>query len=505
MAGDEAEAEPTGTEAPLRSAATFAFLGSGCLLVLEIVAGRLVAPTLGVSLYTWTSIIGVVIGGVSLGNYLGGRLADRWPTRSTLSLVYLAAVAASLIMLGLVHSITSLELPSSAPAFLQVLWLTTVLFFVPSTILGAPTPVLSRMSLQSVDHTGRVVGRIQAAASLGSVVGAFLTGFLLIPVVGVRLIVVGVAAVLFALALVAHPWWRRRRAYELGSLAAVIVTAGALSVGSHGGCVKESAYYCIKVLESTDHTQRELILDHLVDSQVNLADPSVPVYEYEKLYAQVIDFNFPHDLPLDAFQIGGGGYTFPRYLDKNFQASTLVAEIDPGVTDVARTYLRFRDTLGIEIVHDDARRVLRSLPSSRTFDLVLGDAFNDYEVPYQLTTREFHRLVAAHLKPGGLYLLNVIDGVNFDFLRSEIRTLRQTFPYVALVAVPGTLPPGNHDRSTFVVVAGKRAPRGLEPTIPASTLSEFMAYGDSVVLTDDHAPVDQLLAPVFSQALTTGR
>jgi len=65
----------------------FAFFGSGCLLVLELVAARLIAPTLGVSLYTWTSVIGVVLGGVSLGNYLGGRLADRWPNRAALGLV----------------------------------------------------------------------------------------------------------------------------------------------------------------------------------------------------------------------------------------------------------------------------------------------------------------------------------------------------------------------------------------------------------------------------------
>src|SRR6185369_4372640 len=97
-----------------------AFVGSGCLLILEIVAGRLLAPTLGVSLYTWTSVIGVVLAGVSLGNYLGGRLADRWPSRSTVALIYVAGSLASLAILGLVHYVSSLELPSGAPAILQV-------------------------------------------------------------------------------------------------------------------------------------------------------------------------------------------------------------------------------------------------------------------------------------------------------------------------------------------------------------------------------------------------
>ena len=106
-----------------RLAIFLAFVGSGCLLILEIVAGRLLAPTVGVSLYTWTSVIGVVLAGVSLGNFLGGRLADRRPNRSTVALIYVAASASSLAILGLVHYVESLELPNGAPAIVQVLWL----------------------------------------------------------------------------------------------------------------------------------------------------------------------------------------------------------------------------------------------------------------------------------------------------------------------------------------------------------------------------------------------
>ena len=84
--------------------------------------------------------------------------------------------------------------------------------------------------------------------------------------------------------------------------------------------------------------------------------------------------------------------------------------------------------------------------SSRIFDFVFGDTFNDFEVPYHLTTREFNELLARHLQPDGLYLLNVIDSVHFDFLRSEVRTLRKTFPYVALISTPGNWPPRREDR-----------------------------------------------------------
>ena len=206
---------PEPSAGALRYPAAFAFAGSGCLLVLEIVAGRVLAPTLGVSLYTWTSVIGVVLGGVSLGNYLGGWIADRWPTRSVLGLVY-AAAAASLLVLALLPFADSLQLPRSVSALLQVLWLTAVVFLLPATVLGAPTTFLTRLALDRVDRTGRVVGRIQAAAALGSIAGTFLTGFLLISWIGTRHIVAAVAGILFLLALLARPPWIWRRAGAAG-------------------------------------------------------------------------------------------------------------------------------------------------------------------------------------------------------------------------------------------------------------------------------------------------
>ena len=72
------------------------FTASGCVLALEIVAGRILAPIIGVSLYTWTSIIGIVLAGISIGNYLGGVIADRFPSRHVLGLVLLTSSVGSI-------------------------------------------------------------------------------------------------------------------------------------------------------------------------------------------------------------------------------------------------------------------------------------------------------------------------------------------------------------------------------------------------------------------------
>ena len=84
------------------------FVSSCCTLILELVAGRILAPFIGVSLYTWTSIIGVVLAGISLGNYLGGRIADKWPQRRTLGILLAAGGLASLAILPLINIATAI-------------------------------------------------------------------------------------------------------------------------------------------------------------------------------------------------------------------------------------------------------------------------------------------------------------------------------------------------------------------------------------------------------------
>jgi hypothetical protein len=244
-----------------------------------------------------------------------------------------------------------------------------------------------------------------------------------------------------------------------------------------------------------------LYLDRLLHTVVDTAHPGSLVYGYERTYGQIIKTVDSSRTRLDSFFIGGGGYAFPRWLEVNYNGQITVAEIDPEVTRVAHEYLGLAASRRMKIEAEDARRALRSLPGSTTFDAIFGDAFDDFEVPYHLTTRQFNDLVASHLRPHGLYLLNIIDSVHYDFLRSELRTLRLTFPYVGVLPASGQWPPQGRVRDTFVVIAGKVPPAHPLPVVPSQALDKFIAHGHSVVLTDDYAPVDQLLAPVFSQAL----
>src|SRR6266851_2094048 len=191
------------------------FVSSCCTLILELVAGRILAPFIGVSLYTWTSIIGVVLAGISLGNYLGGRIADRWPHRRTLGILLVAGGLASLAILPLINIATAiptgelidagnrlggvLPLDRASLLILRIVVITALIFFPPSFILGMVSPVVIKLTLRDLAHSGGLVGKVYALSTLGSILGTFATGFVLVQLLGTRMIVLGVGVVLVGL------------------------------------------------------------------------------------------------------------------------------------------------------------------------------------------------------------------------------------------------------------------------------------------------------------------
>ena len=506
--------------------ALIAFVSSACIMILELVAGRIIAPQVGNSLYTWTSVIGVVLAGISLGNYLGGRLADRWASLQFLGSVFILAGFAALGILA-VDQLNILD-QVDWPLIVEILILIAAMFFLPSAILGTISPVVAKLAVRDLDKTGSTVGRIYAAGSVGSIVGTFATGFLLISWFGTHTIVWGVALVLLALGLL----------FLLGGCGPQVLLAVPLLIGVsvlpprqgwlEGPCTRETDYFCIKVQEEEKEggPVRVLILDRLVHSYTSLNDPTKLVYGYEKVYAEVTAYQALRVRQgrgekgkatkgctekgghLRALFIGGGGYTFPRYMEAVYPDSEIdVIEIDPGVTEVAYDMLGLRRDTWVVTYNEDARMFLAREPD-KAYDLVMGDAFNDFSVPYPLTTKEFNDRVQAWLADDGLYVVNIIDGPWGDFLRAYTHTLRQTFRHVYLAPTIDSWREAS--RSTFVLVAGDvpldmasmEEANGGGTLLASQLLSEeeviaLLGEGRTVALTDRYAPVDQMLAPVF--------
>ncbi len=494
------------------------FVASCCTLIIEILAGRILAPYLGVSLYTWTSIIGVVLAGISLGNYLGGRLADRRASPTTLGLVFLAASLTTIGVLVTTGLILGRGLPWAIPLVGRIVLLNVIIFFLPSLVLGMVTPVVIKLTLVDLSQTGSTVGTIYAFSTAGSILGTFATGFFLIEAFGTRAIVVGVAVVLFLMAILTGQFWR-----QAGRLAVVIalgmVVAGGLfyfkNTFLNSPCLKETGYYCIQVqgYDFGGDPTVSLVLDHLTHTKVSLGDPKHLGFSYIRTYADVTAIKALDKPDFKALFIGGGGYGFPRYVEAVYPDSEIhVIEIDPWVTEISYRELGLSRDTRIRSYNQDARMFLMQWQDPPKFDIIYGDAFNDLAMPYHLTTVEFDRMIYGLLTDDGIYLANVIDDYREgEMLRAFINTVAEVFPYVYVMRW-GRLDPGMIET---LVVAGAKQPldvsllddvarsqrlfgRVLGSTVIApDELARYRQAGRRIILTDDYAPVDQLAARLF--------
>lgn len=489
-------------------------MASAAGLVLEIVAARILAPVIGVSLYTWTSVIGIVLAGISLGNFLGGVVADRKASHTLLGIVLSLAALTSLAVLPLAATVP--DWVADLPILLRIVLITTLLFFIPSTILGMVSPIVIKLQLRDLSRTGKVVGRLYAVSTAGAIFGVFLTGFVLVQWIGSRPTILLVAAVLFVMALVFGRMWRVRIAALLAFAAPVLLGAYSLDAGYlESPCVRESNYFCIKISDSDDEDVKALILDQLVHSYVSVSDPTnLTQYGYELIFSEISEHVAFEKPGFQSLFIGGGGYVLPRYLEAVYPSSTVeVIEIDPAVTRVVYERLGLRADSRIVTYNEDARTRVQRLPRG-AYDIVFGDAFNDVSVPYHLTTYEFNEEIRDLLTPDGVYAVNIVDKLSSgQFLMSFARTLERTFPYVTLVNSDGGW---SGDFRTTTVVLGSMSPivqddlsvaarrRGIifatSHVIPQETLANLFEGRRSVFLTDDHAPVDQMLAPLYLES-----
>jgi spermidine synthase len=491
------------------------FIASFCTMVIELVAGRIMAPYVGVSLYTWTSIIGVVLAGISIGAYIGGILADRFPTPRTLGWLLFVSGIAALSISPLTGAVARWPLQTSL--MLRILVVTTVIFFLPSGLLGMISPVVVRLSLDRLERSGNVVGKIYAFSTLGSILGTFATGFFLISWMGTRNILLLMALIL----ILSSPFFggaflRRRVLLVLFPVLFVFLWA------VHGQAFKkqrdlnsyfykETDYYTIelKKVDQNGKTLEAVILDNLIHSFVDLNDPLHLQYGYERVYADLVAWKASANPDFRALIIGGGGYTFPRYLETKYPRARIdVIEIDPRLTDLAREHLGLSPKTRLRSFNQDARWFLMNFPERNVYDFIFGDAFNDLTIPYHLTTQEFCGLIRFLLKPDGLFIANIIDHFQTGlFLPSYVRTLQEVFGREKICLVADR-PFSQMGISTIIVAASpshypwesvEKNSAGRCFVLAPQELNHKLSSRPAVILTDDYAPVDNLIAPIFEE------
>nr|WP_184842776.1 fused MFS/spermidine synthase [Kribbella solani] len=463
-------------------------------MVLELVSLRLVAPYIGLTLETNTAVIGVALAAIATGAALGGKFADVMPPERSLGPLMLFSGALVMVILPVVRWSGEAFRGGANELIFLVLAIT---LFAPAALLAAVTPMVTKLRLASLAKTGTVVGRLSAYATVGGIVGTVLTGFVFVATVPISTIILTLGAVLVVVG--AALTFLLRGVQAAVKPVALAVIGATLTLVAPRPCEVETAYHCARVVADPNRDGgRTLYLDQARHSYVDLNDPTHLEFEYIKSFAAAINGNWPKGQRLDALHVGGGGLTMPRYLTATRPGTkNQVYEIDPAVVDIDKRELGVKTGPDLAVTVQDGRLGVRS-EATDSSDLVIMDAFSGLSVPWHLTTRELVSDVRRVLRPDGLYLINVIDHGQAAFAKAEIRTVQAVFPYVAVIARKDEL--SGRTGGNFVVLASDQPIKVPEISAllePKMALQDQLAgfVGDAPILTDDYAPVDQLLTP----------
>ncbi len=491
------------------------FLSSASVMVLEIAAARLLAPYVGMSIYTWTCIIATILAGISLGHWCGGHLSETAPTKINRRLAILFGAATfSVILVPFVLRIAAPKLLiDGAPFLLSISVLTALLFFLPSVLIACVTPMITKMAIDAKpDARGRTLGRMYALGALGSILGTVAAGFIFISWIGTAATILSVAA---ALAIMGTAFaGTARHKPTIGIVMALLVGAAVATILGRTAfasvCLEESRYYCIRVVDFADPDADEarlMVLDHMGHGINERRDPAALHSSYVELTHEIVKQRFPHARNLRSFFIGGGAYTLPRTWASRYpNGRHIVSEIDPAVTRAATDHMWFQPHPSIEIIHQDARWILQNQPREPLFDVIVGDAFHDISVPAHLVTAEFASEVAVRLSEYGVYILTIIDNRREPaFLLAQVRTLSESFPAVEVWSDVAQASSGK--RLTYLLVASRtpvpvvrmtsgRFPNRVWVRRILTNIAGRLGPTDVPILTDDFAPVDRLLRDI---------
>ena len=492
------------------------FLGGISSIGIEITASRLIAPYFGDSTLIWANIIGLTLAFLSLGYWLGGRVADRYPSPTLLFLIIGIAAAFAGIIPLLARPVLDASLAAfqdvEVGAFYGSLVGTLVIIGVPITLLGFVSPFAIRLLVDDLARTGKTAGNLYALSTMGSIAGSFLPVLLLIPSLGTARTFVVLALMLLLPALVGLVALRGfRPALVVAALGvtmlvvATVVDTRNVRAAEFGTLLyeTESEFNYIQVVEQGGTVSLILNEGHAVHS---VYDPDELLtggpWDYFMVAPLLGDATGPADVR-NAMLIGLAGGTVSRQLTAAYGPIPIDGvEIDPEIARVGDEYFAMSASApGLDVHVADGRYFLRT--NDETYDLIGVDAYHQPYIPFQLTTTEFFGEIVAHLAPGGVAAINVgRTATDYRLVDAIASTMNDVFPYVYAIDT------GRYDNTLLV---GSLSADGIERLTAATatletgsplaeTAHEAVASGNvrvidpgGEVFTDDHAPVEQVV------------
>lgn len=474
------------------------------LMSVEILGGRILAPSFGSDVFTWGSLISTFLVALSIGYLMGGQLSRTEPRLWVLAALVLVSGALVLgiarIKDGVCDSVFAMNLGER----LGPLVASIALFGLPAVVLGMISPYCVRLYATRIESVGATSGFLYAVSTIGSTLGTLVTSFFLIPSFGIRIILVITGAVLIGLGLflaIMSLALRRLPAPVIGAALTVIALCGPAVAAERLLFEKESPYSRVSVVE--DGTVRILRFArkgvNTEESRMDMAQPLRQLNEYTALVMAGLLFD---ESPRNVLVIGLGGGVIPEALRHYYPGAHIdVVEIDPVVVEAAERYFSFRSGGGTECFTQDGRVFVKRAP--RRYDLVVLDAFQGRSIPFHLKTKEFLGEVARILEPDGVVVSNLHRGPKlYDSERATYAAAFGTNYAFAgtgsgnliLVSQVGSGPP--IPKSTLLPRAARlQGAHRFVFDLPAQAqkLQERPDWQrDAQVLTDDYAPVETL-------------
>lgn len=494
------------------------FVGGVTSVALEVLAGRVVAPEFGNSIYVWGSVIGVNLTALAGGYVLGGRSAPERASENAVASVLLQAVVFVIILLvagdAILQTFDSLPLPARFAPLPPIAFL----FGPPVFLLGYINPYVTELAEDP--SAGSASGRVYALGTIGSIVGVFGTTFLLIPEFPIQTIELGLGLALVATALYVGDT-EPLRVGKAGLLGVVLVGAflfGGYGLATGGATVYETNTQYSQLSVVDEDGVRTLYLDGAPQSATYIDGREGYAFDYSPYLH--IPFLLQDDIDRVLF-IGGGGFSSPkRYLAEYPEVTVDVVELDPEVVDVAFEYFDVPSSPRLNVYETDGREFLED--TDRTYDVVVLDAYRKDRVPYHMTTRNFFALAHDRLDADGTLVANLISarsGTGSAFFRAEYRTMSQVFPNV--YAFPTSDTPllqnievvASRSETRYTEADLTRRAREREARVGLNLTDEVARYlgpgdvrtDDVPILTDDFAPVDRLLDPQLGRRYVVER
>lgn len=483
------------------------FVCGAVVMIFELVGSRVFGPYLGTSIFVWTSLIGVILGSLSLGYYLGGKIADKKPNLNSLSLIiFLSALFIGFTII-FKDPILSLLLTNIKDIRISSFIAALILFAPTSILLGMVSPYAAKLKLDSLKTSGTTVGNLYAISTLGSIAGTFLAGFYLIPHFGTNklLIILSITLILVSLLL------SLKKLINIKIIFLVVMIAGLFAFNNYNniflkkGLIDiDTAYNRIWIYDHVDARTNKLVKTMGINNENHSSmflDNDELVNEYTKYYHLAKHFNPDFKTTL---MFGGAGYSYPKDFLKQYPDATIdVVEIDPKVTELAQEYFNLKTNPRLAIYHEDGRVYLNN--TSKKYDVIFGDAFGSrYSLPYQLTTQEAVREQYDILNDDGVVIVNTISSVSGEkgkFLRAEYATYKSVFPQVYLFPVADK---DNGDEDQNIMLIALKNEKIPQFNSPDPVLNEYLQHlwvkqidTDTPIITDDFAPVEYYMSTVI--------